>query len=920
MIYKILFFFFSLLVFNNVLSQSVSDIADQAANLGISSQEDVLRELQRRGMTVQDAERMALIYGIDYNEYISQYITGNDVTSSATLPVVSELVVQGDSIQEILEDSIQEDIIESLNYFGYDIFLNNPFANKEYLVGNIDEGYILAPGDVLRIYVFGDNTYQTEAKIDLNGNILLPEIGMFFASGYTFSSLKNRLNEFLGRSFSGLIDSPQRSFLDVSLTQLRPVKVTILGESNTPGPHLVGGFATVLNALYSSGGIKTSGSLRNIQIFRNNRLKKTIDLYDYITKGSLDGDIRLMNNDIIFIPVRQNSVELNGTVRNASIYELKNGEGINEILNYSGGLNANSSSLAVISRIKPLSKRGSNETYSRFLTSFDISKSINSTKEIYSVKKGEYLYAIAKKFNVTVDEIKSWNSLSSNNLKIGQELQIYNKDFELLDGDIVSFSAIPEKVLNSVSISGNVNRGGTFPLDKFNNLRDLILIAANNILPRTYLEKVDVSKENLDGSRSFTTYNLTGVLDGSIEVILEDQDAVKVYSLTEIEGDDEVIISGFGIDSTVTIPWRKNLRLYDYVFSNSSFEEKEFTADFLRSRVDIKRFDDKSGLYYTLPLNIDINKDFILLPKDQVILYSRDVTENLSPNFQISGFVNSPGTYDLDSSLTVEDAILKANGLAEFVDINRVAVYSLDEDSPLKSSILKNVNIDLDYIEGKSKKPKTLNLVKPFDRISLYKDPNIKNIITLEVRGEVNSPGTITFEDLIESMNSVIEKANGLTEFASLESSYIIRDEELLNYNFKNLNSRKAFLQDGDIVVIVGKYEEITISGAVNNPSKTVYDKAYSARKYVRLSGGKLSTTQGKPFVIYPSGRAKKIGFLRSPKVYPGCEVFVPFEDKVPFLDRFASGVNNGLDRILQITTLGTATLTTIFLVKNINN
>ena len=86
-------------------------------------------------------------------------------------------------------------------------------------------------------------------KIDLNGNILLTDIGMFFASGHTFSSLKNRLNAFLGKSFSGLIDSPKRSFLDISLTQLRPVKVTVLGESNTPGPHLVGGFATVLNCI-----------------------------------------------------------------------------------------------------------------------------------------------------------------------------------------------------------------------------------------------------------------------------------------------------------------------------------------------------------------------------------------------------------------------------------------------------------------------------------------------------------------------------------------------------------------------------------------------------------------------------------------------------------------------------------------------
>ena len=83
---KLLFALFIFLSFQ-IFSQSASELANQAQNLGISSEEDVLRELKRRGMTVQDAERMALIYGIDYNEYISQYITGNDVDASATLPV-----------------------------------------------------------------------------------------------------------------------------------------------------------------------------------------------------------------------------------------------------------------------------------------------------------------------------------------------------------------------------------------------------------------------------------------------------------------------------------------------------------------------------------------------------------------------------------------------------------------------------------------------------------------------------------------------------------------------------------------------------------------------------------------------------------------------------------------------------------------
>ncbi len=919
MMKKILFVLFTILSFQT-FSQLTTDIVDQAADIGISSEDDILRELQRRGMTIQDAERMALIYGIDYSEYISQYITGDDGVAPATLPVVSELVVERDSILEILEDSIQEDILESLNYFGYDIFLNNPFANKEYLVGNIDEGYILAPGDILRIYVFGDNTYQTEVKIDLNGNILLPDIGMFFASGYTFSSLKNRLNEFLGRSFSGLIDSPQRSFLDVSLTQLRPVKVTILGESNTPGPHLVGGFATALNALYSSGGIKTSGSLRNIQIFRNNKLRKTIDLYNYITKGSLDGDIRLMNNDIIFIPVRENTVELNGTVRNASIYELKKGEGINEILNYSGGLNANSSSLAIINRIKPLSERGFNETYSRYLTSFDISKSMTSSKEVYSVKKGEYLYAIAKKFNVSVHEIKSWNKLSSNNLKIGQKLEIYNKDFELLDGDIVSFSAIPEKILNSVNIIGSVNRPGTYPLDNFSSLKDLIFVAANNILPRTYLGKVDVSKENLDGSRSFLSYDLSKVLDGSLEVKLEDQDEVRIFSLDEVEGDDDVTLFGFGIDDELNIPWRENLKLYDFVFSNSPFEEKEFQSNFLRSRVDVKRFNINSGLYFTIPLDIDNDKNFILNKKDEVILYSKDITENLLPTFQISGYVNTPGEYRLDSGMTVEDAILKSDGLEEFADYDRVAIYSLNNDSPLKSTNLKYVSIDIDYLIGKKNKPSNPVYLKSFDRISIFKNSNIKDIYTITIVGEVNSPGSVTFENVTENMKSIIDKSGGLTQSASLESSYIIRDDLPLNYDFGNLMSSAAFLKDGDIVFISNNNEEITVSGAVNNPSKSIYKKTFNARKYVRLSGGKLSTTSGKPFVIYPSGKAKKIGFLKNPKVYPGCEIFVPFEEKTPFLDRLGQAINQSLDRIVQMSTLATATITTIYLVKNINN
>ena len=905
-----LFTFFSLTSF----SQSKSQIYQRAKQEGITSENDVLKELQKRGMTIQDAERMARIYGLDYDEYISQFIKNDDNNSSpsTSLPTVSEIKILNDTI---LNDTLELNTFypDSLEFFGYDIFLNNPFANKEYLVGNIDEGYILAPGDILRIYIFGDNTYQTEVEIDLNGNILLPDIGMFFASGYTFASLKKRLNSFLGRSFSGLIDSPQRSFLDVSLTQIRPVKVTVLGEINTPGPQLVSGFATVLNALYSSGGIKTSGSLRNIQVFRNNKLRKSIDLYDYITKGSLDGDIRLMNNDIIFVPVRENTIKLNGSVRNPSIYELMEGEGIMNLLDYSGGLNANSSTLAVINRIKPFAERDTNETYSRYLTSFDISKTLNMPKIEHSVKKGDYLFSIAQKNGVTVKEIKSWNNLKSDFLKIGQKLSIYNRKFELLDGDSITFSSIPDKTLNIVSISGSVNRPGDYPLDQFSSLKDLIIFGANNILPNTYLGKVDISKENLDGSRSFNSYNLYDVLNDSVEVVLDDQDKVLIYSLEQVQGLDSISLISFVNDTLISMPWRENISLYDFVFSNTPFENQDFQKQLLRSRVDINRFDKTSSNFYKISLDLDYDKEFILNKSDEITLYSKNISKNIFPTFKIDGFVNNPGIYRVDSLMTVEDAILKAGGLAEFADVSRVAINSLDLNSQNRSTFAKYVSLDMAYLLGNIKKPNQINYIKDFDRISIVKDPNIKQEFTVSIVGEVNSPGSVTLEFVNESVNDVIEKVGGLTSNASLGASYIVRDSINIDFNFlRDLKKNISFLRDNDQIVIGNKKDEITVNGSVPNEVKLLYTSNRS-KYYLKNAGGKVKKNSGKAYVIYPSGKSKKISFMRNPKIYPGSEVYVTFKNN--------QNKDNGrfFDRFTEVFSILTATLTTVILAKQLS-
>jgi protein involved in polysaccharide export with SLBB domain len=667
------FLLISFTFFNASFAQNAteSQVLNTAKSMNISTQQQALEALKQKGISESQARQMARMRGVDFDSFLATYFTSStpntaNSSGSAILPssivstsnVVDAMQVQSTPVLVGVSQDAQPTLItkaEADRFFGYEIFLNNPFAQKDYLVGNIDEGYIIAPGDVLRMVVFGDNAMQIEAKVDLNGNITIPNFGVFLAAGNNFGTLKSRLKVYLGKYFSGLLSAPQRTFLDVSLTQIRPVAITVLGEASTPGPHLVNGLATVLNALYAAGGIKTSGSLRSIKVYRNNQMIKEIDLYDYITSGKLDADIRLTNNDIIFISPRLSSISFNGTVKQAGIYELKKNEGLNELIKFSGGLPANASLNNInIQRITPFENRDQKKVFDRFLTS----------------------------------------------LNYGSLLKV-KKNFILENGDAVSVSEVLSKSMNQVKIIGNVNKPGTYPLDKFNNLKDLIMIGAEQLLPNTYLNKVDIEKEDLDGTKRFITYNLNTVLNGDIKVKLENDDIVRVYNLKEVKGDQLIKIAGFGTDPK-SVFWREGLSLFDLIFQSTSFEELEFQSKLLTSRVDVKRFNSTTGLFditqYSLDNLIQL-KQTELKPKDEVLLYSKSVFEVVNKTISITGFVNNPGEFKLANKMHVEDAILSAGGFKEYADQDTVIVNRESFDARLgKVSDRFLIPLDINYI------------------------------------------------------------------------------------------------------------------------------------------------------------------------------------------------------------------------------
>ncbi len=859
-----------------VYAQSTQDALREARRRGVSTRQDALRELDKYGISYSQAEEMARMRGINLNDFLDENF--NDINSNPIRDlrdeVTDSIVIDYEGLVDTqfqsLKDSIQNITSESsevVEYFGYDIFQNNPFGSKEYILGNIDDGYLLAPGDELKITVYGQNTLDVITKIDLNGNVVIPVLGVVQTAGLSFKTLKERLTTFLGRTHNGLVATPQKSFLDVSLTQIRPVTVTILGDVITPGPHIINAFATVLNALYASGGISVSGSLREITVFRNGKKLKTIDLYDFITTGKLSSDIRLMTGDIVFVPHRKSSIRLSGEVKRNQIFELKEDETLSDLLEFSGGLLKSASLRNLnINRVKSFKDRSVENFYERELLTL--------------------------------------------NFTDPKELQ----NAVLFDEDQVVVRRIPDYTENEITINGSVDYPGSYSISEVSDLRGLI--QKSSLKKEAYLDKVDVSRTLENGERTFKTYSLNDILTNRLNLNLQNRDSVNVYSREEVFGKKTVSISGF-VSNPKVLFWREGLSLFDVIFQSTSFEELQYQSKLLKTRIDLKRYDSSTGQYkvelYDLN-NIDQLSKVYLNPLDQVVVYTKSIIEEISPIVTVTGNVNNPGEYSLDEEMFVEDAILSAGGFDSYTEFFKVNLTTFDRKiDGNQYSKMREYVIDRDYIQGITKAPVNPIILKDKDIVSVSKLIRSETIPRITVVGEVFYPGTYTIESVKTNLADVLEDAGGLTSYASKESSFVLREGKTLRLKFKNaLRERGNLLLTGDVINVASNLEPIETLGSVVNPSVFNYTKGKRSKHYIKMSGGKINRIE-KKVVVHLNGSSQKIGLLKNPKAYPGDQIIL-IEKQLEQRRTILESLNN-FNSILGVLT---GSLTTIFLISRL--
>jgi len=300
-----------------------------------------------------------------------------------------------------------------IKHFGYDLFRQSSFNSAQGSNIPVGPDYVLGPGDEIKIVMWGGIDGIWDIFVDNHGNIALPKAGTLNVAGLSYRELKEVIYKSLSRYFTGFE-------MNVSMGQLRTMRIFVVGNAERPGTYTISSFSSVINALFEAGGPSKTGTMRDIQVKRNGKTIVHLDLYDFLLKGDKTKDVRLLPEDVVFIPPAGKFVAIMGSVSNPAIYELKGDTTISRLIEMAGGLDT----VAFTGRAQ-------------------IERIVDNNRQV-----------------VQEDDLASMKG----------------KDIKLHSGDVVKiFQVVQEKRV--VKLSGAVQRGGSYGLKPGMTVKDLILLA-----------------------------------------------------------------------------------------------------------------------------------------------------------------------------------------------------------------------------------------------------------------------------------------------------------------------------------------------------------------------------------------------------------------------------------------------------------
>lgn len=732
-----------------------------------TSQSQIVTKLMQKGVDInqirrvrQKYERQAKNGGLGIKDITGEETSGNRLRSNnakdknqsgGQMQTQKELSI-GDNqkytvadpgfvgMQNELEGILPDSLLDSMKeqggrkVFGRDIFNNKELTFEPNMNIATPQNYRLGPGDAVFVDIYGASQKSIQATVTPDGTIVLEGFGPVDVSGLTVAQANARLKATLGSRYSS-------SKVRLTVGQTKTIMVNVMGEVKAPGTYTLSAFASVFHALYMAGGTNDIGTLRNIKVYRNNKLVTTVDIYDYILNGKLTGNVRLADNDVIVVGPYDCLVNVTGKVKRPMFYEMKKNESVGTVLKYAGGFTGD----AYKKTVKVIRKAGSK----------------------YSI------------FNVGEFDVNT---------------------FKVEDEDSIAIDSVIPRYSNMVEIKGAVFRPGMYQVGgEITGVRSL-LEHAEGVTEDAFLQHAVMHRMKLDRTLEVIQVDVEGIISGRVaDIPLKNEDVLYIPSKKDLLEKQTLTIHG-----EVIYPGKyafaDNTTVEDLIIQAGGLTDAAsvMKVDVARRIADphATEMTDTIARTYSFKLKdgfvIDGTPGFVLKPYDEVyVRTSPGFSEQ--KNVSIEGEIMFGGTYTLSKkNQTLSEIIKSAGGLTNtaYAKGARLIRKLTSEERARMETILRMVKaqsgsgdtLDIKKLDISNTYSVGIQLDKALEEPGSNYDivlregdriiiPEYTN--TVKISGDVMYPNTVSYKKG-KGVKFYVDKAGGWGNRAKKSRAYIV--------------------------------------------------------------------------------------------------------------------------------------------------
>ena len=702
------------------------------------SQNDLLKELMASGVTMEQAQRIKKM--VESENQGTNLMIGRvdemdrrrrNAPGVAQLPAV-EMQEQVDG-----EEVPEGELTEKKEIFGHNIFSNRRLSFAPSLNIPTPLNYRLGAGDEVIIDVWGSNEATIRQTISPDGFINIPNLGVVTLNGMTVREAEQYLRKKLAQIYP--VDGEDAaSDFKLTLGNIRTIQVSVTGEVVVPGTYSISSLSNIYNALYCAGGVNDLGSLRKVQLVRNGKQKAIVDLYDFILNGVLPDGLTLEDGDVINVPLYLSLVNIEGSVKRPMYYEMKDGETVQDLLDYAGGFAGDA-----------------------YRSNINVVRQNGVEYQVY-----------------TVDS----NLFSA---------------FILKDGDALTVGALIDRYENKLEVKGAVYRPGIYQLgDGIRTVSELIA-KADGLKGDAFTNRALIHRERQDLTFEVISVDVKAVLSGQApDIQLQRNDILYIPSIYDLNDIGTITIEG-EVATPGTFVYEANMTVEDIIMQAGGLLESASTV-----RIDVSRRiknpaskeqPDSIANVFTRSFKdgyvVSEDLDFVLLPYDYVnVRRSPGYAEQ--GKVKVSGEVIFPGDYVLThKNERLSDVIARAGGLNKWAYVKgaRLIRHTLAEErnrtrsgmtvlTTGKDSVnVANLDLDETYSVGIDLEAALAAPGSDADLVLRQDDMILipEYINTVKISGNVMYPNVVAYNSGM-SVRDYVEMAGGYGYRSKKNKAYII--------------------------------------------------------------------------------------------------------------------------------------------------